>query len=249
MFTITKIFNYIIFPPAIFIVILFAALYYINKSRKKAVILILADIILLYILSIEPVKNIIISPLEKYAPPINLNEKHNADYIVILGGGTINSSPEENGTGSLTDDSLKRAVYGIYLAETLKIPVIFSGGKLNNKQQESESDIAVKIMKRYASEKVILIAEDQSRTTFENAMLVKSRYNPQKIILVTSAYHMKRSLYSFNKAGITCIPAPTDYKADYFEYNATSFIPKTNEMDDIYKALKEYVGLLFYRFK
>jgi uncharacterized SAM-binding protein YcdF (DUF218 family) len=232
-----------------FIIILFIALYYINKSRKKTVILIIFDIVLLYTLSIEPVKNFILSPLENFSPPIDLNTKHRAEYIIVLGGGTINSSPEENGRGSLTANAMKRALYGVYLSEVFKIPVIFSGGKLAESQAESEADIALRIMSRCKSDKVKLIKEDRSRTTSENAEFIKSTFNPSAVILVTSAYHMKRSLYSFNKAGIACIPAPTDYKIDGSGYNATSFIPKTGEMDDIYKGLKEYAGLIFYSFK
>ena len=249
MFALLKIFNYIIFPPSIFIVILLMALYFIRKSPKKTAVLIIADIILLYALSIEPVKNLILSPLENFAPPIDLKVKHNADYIVILGGGTISSSPEEDGKGSLSGDAVKRAFYGIYLAELLNLPVIYSGGKLFDSQAEGESDIALKIMMRYTSKKTKLLKDDRSRTTFENAMFVKNTFNPGRVILVTSAYHMKRSLYSFSRAGINCIAAPTDYKVDNAGYNVTSFIPKSSEMDSTYKGLKEYLGLIFYKLK
>ncbi len=249
MFIVTKIFNYIIFPPSIFIIVLFISLYFTNKSRRKTIAFIAADIFLIYSLSIEPVKNLILSPLEKYSAPINIKEKYDADYIVILGGGTIDPSPEEYGSGSLSPEPMKRAVYGAYLAGIFEIPVIYSGGKLFDSQAEGEADIALKIMKRFTSEKTVLLAENRSRTTYENAQFIKNTYNPKKVILVTSAYHMKRSLYSFNAAGIPCIPAPTDFKIDNSEYNITSFLPKTYEMDNIYKALKEYVGLLFYSFK
>jgi len=249
MFTIIKIFNYIIFPPSVFIIILLSALFYINRNNKKAVILIVLDIILLYSLSIEPVKNLILAPLENYSSPINLKQRHNADYIVVLGGGTVNSSPEENSKGSLSPDSMKRALYGVYLAGIFKVPLIFSGGRLSEKQSESEANIALRIMNRYAAKEIRLIKEDGSRTTFENAEFIKSRFNPKKIILVTSAYHMKRALFSFNKAGIECIAAPSNYKSGKSGLNITSFIPKTGEMDDIYKGLKEYAGLIFYNFK
>lgn len=249
MFTLLKIFNYIIFPPALFIIILFIALFFISKSRIKTVLIIIADIILIYALSIEPVKNLILSPLEDFAPPLNLNEKNRAEYIVVLGGGTLDISPEEYGKGSLTADTMKRTLYGIYLAGIYHLPVIFSGGRLNEDQPESEADIALRIMSRFTYGKIKLIKEDRSRTTFENAEYIKNTFNPEKIILVTSAYHMKRSIYSFIRAGISCIAAPTDYKVDRSGYNATSFVPKTGELDDVYKGLKEYAGLLFYRLK
>ncbi len=249
MFTLLKIFNYIIFPPSIFIIILIAALLLMKKSRLKSTALIIADIILIYALSIEPVKNLVLSPLESYSAPIDLNANHHADYIVVLGGGTIDQSPEEYGKGSLIPDAMKRALYGIYLAGIYNLPVIFSGGRLSDDQPESEADIAVRIMNRYSSGKIKLIKEDLSRTTTENAEYIKLKYNPGRIILVTSAYHMKRSLYSFSRAGITCVAAPTDYKIDQSGFNATSFVPKTSELDDIYKGLKEYAGLIFYKLK
>lgn len=249
MFVLQKIFNFIIFPPSIFIIILLIALYFNNKSRRKTAFIIIADIILLYMLSIEPVKNLVLTPLENFAAPVNLNEKYDADYIVVLGGGSINSSPEEMGGGSLESDALKRALHGVYLSGVFKIPVIFSGGRLAEDQTESEADIAVKIMRRHTPGKTVLLKEDRSRTTLENAEFIKSRFNPGRVILVTSAYHMKRSLYIFNRAGIECIAAPADYKIDRSGYNFTSFLPKTGEMDDIYKGLKEYVGLLFYMLK
>ncbi len=249
MFTLMKIFNYIIFPPTIFIVILFIALYYIRKSRRIAVIIIIVDIILLYTLSIGLVGNIILSPLENYTSPINLKEKHHADYIVVLGGGSINSSPEEDGKGSLPPEAMKRALYGVYLAGIIEVPVIFSGGKVFSDETESEADIALRIMKRYTAKKIKFIKEDRSRTTFENAEFIKKTFNPEKIILVTSAYHMKRSLYSFKRAGIECIPAPTDYKLDNSGYNFMSFIPTTGGMNSIFIGMKEHVGLLFYKLK
>ncbi len=249
MFTLMKVFNYIIFPPSIFILILLAALFYIRNSRRKAVIIIITDIVLLYTLSIGFTGNLIYSPLENYAVPINLNEKPQADYIVVLGGGAINSSPEEEGRGSLPPEAMKRALYGLYLAGIFDIPLIYSGGKVFGGETESESDIALRIMKRYTVKKIKLIKEDRSRTTFENAEFIKSTFNPEKIILVTSAYHMKRSLYSFKRAGIECIPAPTDYKLDNSGYSLMSFIPSTGGMDSVFRGLKEHVGLLFYRIK
>lgn len=249
MFVIQKIFNYIIFPPAIFIFFLAAALILIKNHRRKAAALIFADIFLIYTLSVEPVKNLILSPLENFAPPATVEQINGCDLVVILGGGTIENSPEEGDNGSLTGDSFKRALYGLHLAEKHRLPVLYSGGKLFDTQGKSEADIALKILEKYNSRGVRLMKESMSRTTYENALYVKEKFRPEKILLVTSAYHMKRSLYIFRKAGIECVPAPTDYKIDSLDYNITSFIPKSYEMDCIYKGLKEHTGLLFYMLK
>ena len=249
LFAIQKILNYIIFPPSLFIIILIPALLFLKNSRKKAVILIISDICLIYFLSIEPVKNLILSPLENFAKPVTDSAVKDGDLVVVLGGGTIGSSPEEAGSGSLTGDAFKRAMYGLYIAEKFKLPLLYSGGKLFDSERQSESEIARKILAKYSSGKIKIYGEDKSRTTYENAHYTKEKYNPKKIILVTSAYHMRRSLYAFKNAEVDCVPAPTDYKIDSARYNVTSFIPKSGEMDMIYRGLKEYAGLLFYYMK
>lgn len=249
MFIIQKIFNYIIFPPSIFILILLAALLLIRKYKRKAVLLITLDILLIYFLSIEPVKNMVLAPLETYAPPVTKEAAKDADIIVILGGGTLENSPEEGENGSLTGDSFKRALYGLYLAEQYRLPVLYSGGTLFEGQSKGEAEIAMKLLSKYNKTGIKLMKETMSRTTYENAAYVKEKFNPGKVILVTSAYHIKRSLYIFKRAGVECVPAPTDYKIDSCNFNITSWLPKSSEMDCIYKGLKEHVGLLFYMIK
>ncbi|HOP28952.1 MAG TPA: YdcF family protein [Spirochaetota bacterium] len=249
MFVIQKIFNYIIFPPSIFIILLLAALFLIRKHRGKAILLITLDIILIYVLSIEPVKNLVLAPLENYTPPVTKEAAKGAELIVILGGGTLENSPEEGDNGSLTGDSFKRALYGLYIAEQYRLPVLYSGGTLFEGQGKGEAEIAMKLLSKYNKTGLKLMKETMSRTTYENAVYVKEKFNPGRVILVTSAYHMKRSLYIFKRAGVECVPAPTDYKIDSYDFNVTSWLPKSSEMDCIYKGLKEHIGLLFYMIK
>lgn len=249
MFVLQKIFNYIIFPPSVYILILTAALILLRRHRNKAVLLIITDIVLMYALSIEPVKNLVLAPLENYTPPLTAESAKGAALIVILGGGTIQNSPEEGEDGSLTGDSYKRAFYGLRIAEKYRLPVLYSGGKLYEGEDKSEAEIAVRLLSKYSHSRISLYKETESRTTFENAEYVREKFNTRKVILVTSAYHMKRSLFIFRKAGIDCVPAPTDYKIDSWSFNITSWIPKSYEMDCIYKGLKEYIGILFYQYR
>ncbi len=249
MFAIQKIFNYIIFPPSVFILILIAALFFIRRHKGKAAMLIAADIVLMYALAIEPVKNLVLAPLENYAHPVTAEAAKGSDLVVILGGGTVENSPEEGEDGSLTGDSFKRAFYGLRIAEQYRIPVLYSGGRLYDGRDKGEAEIAVRLLSKYNHSKIPLYKETLSRTTFENAAYVREKFNPRKVILVTSAYHMKRSLFIFRRTGIECVPAPTDYKIDSWSFNVTSWIPKSYEMDCIYKGLKEHAGLLYYRIR
>ena len=89
--------------------------------------------------------------------------------------------------------------------------------------------------------------ETNSRNTWENAReTMKLGY--EKVVLVTSAYHIKRSVYCFNRQGVSVIAAPTDYKCDRgYNYDFFSFLPSISCLNNSYLALHEYVGLLIYR--
>jgi len=60
---------------------------------------------------------------------------------------------------------------------------------------------------------------------------------------------MKRSLYLFRKVGIENVcPQATDFKFDGL-YSVYDFLPNTDNLHTISKALKEYAGLMFYFIK
>ncbi len=60
-----------------------------------------------------------------------------------------------------------------------------------------------------------LILEGKSRDTFENAQFTKGMVKPapgETWLLVTSAFHMPRSMGLFRKAGFDVTPWPVDYR-------------------------------------
>jgi uncharacterized SAM-binding protein YcdF (DUF218 family) len=79
----------------------------------------------------------------------------------------------------------------------------------------------------------------------------------QRIILVTSAAHMPRSLGLFLRQGFEVIPAPTDYtvtQADWEEAQKADLparlidlLPSANNLSITTRMLKEYIGLFIYK--
>lgn len=92
-----------------------------------------------------------------------------------------------------------------------------------------------------------LVIEDQSRNTWENAVLSKDLVKPkdgQTWLLVTSASHMPRAVGVFKKAGWDVLPYPSDYvTAGPGGKTVTTFL--TN-MQMSHTALKEYIGIAVY---
>lgn len=101
-----------------------------------------------------------------------------------------------------------------------------------------------------AKEKIFVEAE--ANTTWENAALTKqllSEKNIDSIILVTSANHMRRSVWCFEQQGLVVIPAPTDYLTEQESYDLRSFLPRWNVFNDSSQLLHEYMGLMWYKLK
>ncbi|WP_448583863.1 YdcF family protein [Thermocrinis sp.] len=237
MFFFKKLLSHLILPPGIFLVVLLI-IAIVSKKSKLVRALSLSSALCIYALSIEPTKDLLYKPLESYYPT-PLEPK--GDAIVILGGGAY-------GTGILKEDSTKRLLTGFILHKQTGLPLILSGGASMSALPEAE--IMKSMLANLGVDKNSLYVDVKSRDTGENAMEVKAlcqRLKCKRIILVTSAYHMKRAVMSFERAGLEVVPYPTDFKRD-LKYNLYSFLPKMSVFADSYKALREYLGLMWYSF-
>jgi len=101
-------------------------------------------------------------------------------------------------------------------------------------------------------EKAAIAQDPNSLNTYENAVNVKKilqKLNLNKILLVTSAIHMPRSLAIFKKLGIEAIAAPTDFNVveNSQPPNIFKFLPDADALKNTTNALKEYVGLTIYK--
>jgi len=246
MIFLSKLFTILVLPPGCFIIVLFLVVIFLPRKKKLFPFLVM---LFLYLLSIQPVSDFLLKPLEDAYPPLSPEFKKDwPQAVVILGGGSIIGSPEAGaGRDTLTPDAMKRVVYAFSLRDTFNVPFVFSGGKTFEYGQEPEALTAGRLLVSLGLPNKRLILETGSRNTWENAReIMKLGY--EKIALVTSAYHVKRSVYCFSRQGVSVIAAPTDYKCDRGRnYDFFSFMPRMGELTNSYIALHEYIGLLVYR--
>jgi uncharacterized SAM-binding protein YcdF (DUF218 family) len=250
MIFLSKLFTALILPPGCIIIGLIVMIFFLPRKSKWIPVPL---IIIFYLLSIQPVSDFLLLPLEDAYPPVTENEVFKNDglkdiqAVVVLGGGVVQMSPEAGGHDALAPDAFKRAFYGYTLCNTYSLPVIFSGGKVFNYEQEPEAETAGRLYQSLGLDKKRFTAESNSRNTWENAKEVAG-LEIKKAVLVTSAYHMKRSVYCFERNCINVIPAPTDYKCDRGrKYDTLSFLPSLSFLNRSYMALHEYIGLLFFK--
>ena len=243
MIFISKLFTVLLLPPGCFLLVLLLFLLFVPRRFKYFLGLI---ILCLYLMSIQPVSDFLLKPLEDAYPPLPAQTDRDwPQAIVVLGGGTVQGSPEA-GRDTLSSDAMKKAVYAFTLRDIFPVPIIFSGGKVFDYDQETEADVAGRLYESLGLPSERFIGEAESRNTWENAAET-AKLGIERAILVTSAYHIKRGIFCFENNGIAVIPAPTDYKcARGRKYDFLSFMPSNGSLNNTWLALHEYIGLLYY---
>ncbi len=96
------------------------------------------------------------------------------------------------------------------------------------------------------------LIESESKNTHENAEFTKALFEKENVkgnfLLITSAFHMRRSLGCFNKAGLITEPYSTDRYAGprKFEFDHL-FIPDVSAVYDFSNVIHEIVGYITYK--
>ncbi|MBI3755042.1 MAG: YdcF family protein [Deltaproteobacteria bacterium] len=213
-------------------------------------ILIFIGLLTLYLLSIRPVSDALIEPLEYSFPSIQKPSLMSKSLIIVLGGGAtdlswrgINAQPSRT--------SVARLAYGITLyRQALDSDLVISGGSGDPESPHISEANAMKdaAVSLGISEKNIIV-EGNSRNTIESVKALKSLVGERNTILVTSAFHMKRAAAMFKRIGIDVIPAPTDYRSEQKRLTFYSFIPHAGSLENSSTALYEYMALIWYKIR
>ena len=215
--------------------------------------------LLLWLSSMRWVSSALTRSLEWQHLPVEPLPK--AEAIVVLGGGVDSQSsprplPEVNQAGD-------RIIYGAWLYnEGYAEKVLLNGGVvpwLGPETSKTEAQSMADLMMMLNVPEDAFLLEEQSRNTYENAFYTRKMLDEvgiNKILLVTSAAHMPRSMRLFEAQGFEVIPAPTDFRvteADWqFLFEAEPieqvfhWIPRAYNLYVTTVMLKEYMGMVIY---
>jgi len=167
--------------------------------------------------------------------------------IVVLGGGD-DTNVEQGNIHTVSETTLNRLRYAAYLVKKTHLPLIVSGGRENG-SVESEADLMAKTMQDDFAISTAM-KEDKSMNTAEESVYVAAllkQYQLNGIYLVTNAWHMPRSMMSFERAGIQVIPAPMGYKVYDHHYTLLSYLPNVQALEATNVALHEWIGMIWYK--
>ena len=206
--------------------------------------------VLLALCGFSPVGKLLILPLEQRFPPWEPSAGA-PDGIVVLGGGIEPDLSAAHGRPIL-DRSGARIVAAAELARQYpNARIVYSGGNANLIGDDSakEADYALSMLEDLGVAKTRLTAERLSRNTVENAEFAKAVAKPkqgERWLLVTSAFHMPRSMGLFRKAGFNVEAYPVDWRASQSKVFSPSSVAM-NGLERTEIAMREWIGLVAYR--
>lgn len=203
-----------------------------------------------FTIGLFPVGEWLLYSLEKQYPPISVNVD-DIDGVIVLGGGEQNAQTYAWQQVSLGSGG-ERPLALLQMARSLPeaIPIVFTGGtgKMTD-QGMSGAEVIQQMLTAHgiASERVTF--EGQSRNTVENAMLSKQLVQPEaneNWLLITSAFHMPRSVAIFCKQDWQVTPYPVDFRSrkDKLWRMDWDF---AKHLKNLNTAYKEWLGILAYK--
>lgn len=246
----------LIYPLGLACLLIFLALLLHRRARWQRAALILA-LLALWIGGSSWVSMGLARSLERrHLPPEPLPA---AEAIVVLGGGT--ASPEYPRPIIEVNSAGDRVLYAAWLYQQGKAPAILvSGGLLDwtpLRTTPAQDMSALLAMMGVPSEAIW--QQPKSRNTYEDALYsaqILHEKGIRHILLVTSAWHMPRSVRLFQAQGLEVSPAPTDFNvtdADWESLTSTDLrsqilglLPSAENLGLTTRMLKEYLGMLVY---
>ena len=201
----------------------------------------------LAILSTPAVVHLAWLSLETYAAPLD-NRPADAQAIVIFTAGSF--PPEGRRTrAELNEYSLHRALQGaaLYSPGTL---VLVSGGKVHDETPgPSEAAVMGEFLTKLGVQSPDLVLEEESRTTYENALKSAEWLQARgikRVVLVADAVAMARAAGCLRAQKIEVYPAPCHIRAACIRWSLYSFLPSVDTARDFEEVWHEWLGLAWY---
>lgn len=189
-------------------------------------------------------------PLEREWSAVRAEDAPKADAIVLLGGG-MNAAPAAYPYPDMSD-AADRVWHAARLYRAGKAPIVITSG-------ENDRASTVPLLKDLGVPDEAIVVEGKSRNTEENAIFTREKLTGRpgvpavpKVLLVTSAEHMRRAKLMFEKyaQGLEVIPAAADYTATVRTGRGFDFrdpFPDADVLRRTSDVFREWIGYWGYR--
>ncbi len=249
LFIISKLLWLLLAPSALLLILAWLGLLLLFWHRRRAgLTCLVVSLSALALIAFLPIGDAMLAPLEDRFPEVTTLPP-DVTGIIVLGGAIDTDISAARGMPSL-NDAAERMTSLVYLARHYpKARLAFTGGNGELLHAPmTESDVARELWTQLGVDQSRIVYESRSRTTYENAVLLKALLKPQPDqvwLLITSAWHMPRAVGLFRHAGWTVLPYPVAYKtAPTLMADIHGTLP--DRLGIVDRATHEWVGLVAY---
>jgi len=248
MLYLAKILPVFLLPPGAAILLLLASI----VLRKRA--LAIAGLLVLWLSSTSVVGDAVMRAAEGWQTRIPVASMPTARAIVVLSG-ILRHAPGSEGVDEWAG-GVNRVEAGVALLKAGKAPVlIFTGGWIPWRPEDRpQGEVLVeRAVALGVARDQILVTGKASNTADEARVVSKLLHGLSRdreggaVILVTSAFHMRRSRLLFTRAGVPVVPFPVGFQASDGPFTFMDILPSAGSIQSTETAVRELYGYLFYR--
>lgn len=209
-------------------------------------------ILFLWICATPWMGDTLIRSLEERFPPQPVDSVETADAIVALGGGVGRSTPPRRHPDLY--DGADRVWHAARLYKARVAPTLLVTGGAPPGVSGTAAPAMQEVLESFGVPSDSVLLESESKTTHGNALYtarICAERGIDRVVLVTSAAHMRRALASFRTTApaLDIRPVATDYQAVRDPFTLLSLVPSADELQLSTTAFHEYVGYLYYRLR
>ncbi len=169
-----------------------------------------------------------------------------ADAIVVLGGGIRGDAGPKLPSLDL-NSAADRELFASQLYKAGRAKKIIASGGVDLISGTGVAGVAMKeFLELLGVPAEVIIVEGLSKNTLENARQIQRLMEPVKgksILLVTSARHMPRAYWLFDRTGLKVIPAPADFEIVKPPFSLNLLLPDAEALANSTDTAKEIIGL------
>ena len=245
-----KILSRLMYPSTLVLLLLLLAFVLLLIRRRRGAGLSLLMALALVFLGSSPLVSNMYYRHERQYPPTPIAQSPTADAIVLLAGDVSIPIPprvESQVRGNRSIHTLR-----LYRAGKAPLIIVTGGNVFPQEGLRPESAYTAGLLEEWGVPQSAIIFEGNSRNTRENALetsrLLKNR-QLNRVLLVTSAFHMPRALATFRGVGIDAIPSPSSISAELAQPTLLNWIPSLNGLATMQSVMHEKIGIFVYRIR
>jgi uncharacterized SAM-binding protein YcdF (DUF218 family) len=246
----SKAIDFVVMPLSIILLLLIYALLVKNARRSKQIV----GLVLILLLLVSN-SYLVMKAFNWWEPSlVNTHDlKEEYEVGILLSGGLI-ASKKPDAEQAFLGNHGDRVLQTFQLYKAGKIKKILITGTSQDfmmEQGKGETRMAAALLVKWGVRASDIVFEEKARNTRENAVfsaaIIRKNFPAGRYLLITSAFHMRRSAGCFEKAGIKTDTFPADFYGGYNKLTfKNAFRPDPNAIADFNTLWHEVIGFIVY---